>query len=123
MLSLTALLLFGASAAKEEGARGQDKPAAGGQEQRVFKPGELWPDSRGVHINAHGGGIFTEGDTHYWFGQYMIEGPAGNAAQVGVSCYSSKDLYTWKSEGIAYRSWPKAQAALSRRAACWNGLK
>ena len=22
-----------------------------------FKPGEVWPDDKGVHINAHGGGI------------------------------------------------------------------
>lgn len=27
-----------------------------------FKPGERWPDDRGVHINAHGGGmLFHEG--------------------------------------------------------------
>ncbi len=25
--------------------------------QTLFKPGEIWPDTDGVHINAHGGGI------------------------------------------------------------------
>ena len=26
-----------------------------------FKPGEVWPDDKGVHINAHGGGILRVG--------------------------------------------------------------
>ena len=29
---------------------------------KSFKPGELWLDNKGVHINAHGGGIlFSNG--------------------------------------------------------------
>ena len=66
-----------------------------------FKPGEVWLDDKGVHINAHGGGILRIGDTYYWFGEHKTEGSAGNLAQVGVHCYSSKDLYNWKDEGIA----------------------
>lgn len=66
-----------------------------------FRPGEIWPDNNGVHINAHGGGILQQGDTYYWFGEHKTEGKAGNVAQVGVHCYSSKDLYNWKDEGIA----------------------
>ena len=30
----------------------------------------------------------------------MVEGEAGNAAQVGVSMYSSRDLHHWRNEGI-----------------------
>ena len=63
--------------------------------------GKFWPDDKGVHINAHGGGILRVGDTYYWFGEHKTEGSAGNLAQVGVHCYSSKDLYNWKDEGIA----------------------
>ena len=66
-----------------------------------FHPGEIWPDDNGVHINAHGGGILVEGDTYYWYGEHKTEGTAGNVAHVGVHCYSSKDLYNWKDEGIA----------------------
>ena len=51
-----------------------------------FKPGEVWPDDKGVHINAHGGGILRVGDTYYWFGEHKTEGSAGNLAQVGVHC-------------------------------------
>lgn len=68
-----------------------------------FKPGQLWPDDKGVHINAHGGGIYFEKGTYYWFGEHKIEGDAGNVAAVGVHCYSSKDLYNWKDEGIALK--------------------
>lgn len=66
---------------------------------KQFVPGEIWPDNNGVHINAHGGGILFHDSTYYWFGQHMVAGGAGNFAQVGVSAYSSKDLYNWKDEG------------------------
>jgi hypothetical protein len=69
--------------------------------QRVFRPGQLWPDTNGVHINAHGGGILYYNNTYYWFGEHKTEGRRGNNAWVGVHCYSSKDLYTWKTEGVA----------------------
>lgn len=66
-----------------------------------FKPGQLWLDNNGEHINAHGGGFLFFNDTYYWFGEHKTEGEAGNKANVGVHCYSSKDLYNWKDEGIA----------------------
>jgi beta-xylosidase len=68
-----------------------------------FRPGEIWPDDKGVHINAHGGGILLHEGVYYWFGQHMIEAGAGNFAQVGVHVYSSKDLSNWKDEGIAFK--------------------
>lgn len=66
-----------------------------------FKPGEIWTDDKGVHINAHGFGLYKEKETYYWFGEHKIGGEAGNKAEVGVHCYSSKDLYNWKDEGVA----------------------
>ena len=27
------------------------------QHQKIINPGEVWPDNRGEHIQAHGGGI------------------------------------------------------------------
>ena len=68
-----------------------------------FKPGALWKDNNGVPINAHGGGILYQDGTYYWFGEHKTEGEAGNVAQVGVHCYSSKDLYNWKDAGIALK--------------------
>ncbi|MDR0394213.1 MAG: glycoside hydrolase family 43 protein [Tannerella sp.] len=77
--------------------------ACNSSKNKSFVPGGTWPDNNGVHINAHGGGILQMGDTYYWFGEHKTEGEAGNKALVGVSCYSSKDLYNWKDEGIALR--------------------
>jgi len=73
----------------------------GQKKQKSFTPGEIWPDNKGVHINAHGGGILKVNDTYYWYGEHKTEGKAGNKAMVGVHCYSSKDLYNWTDEGIA----------------------
>lgn len=64
-----------------------------------FRPGELWKDNNGKHINAHGGGILFHEGTYYWYGEY--KGENSNAALIGVTCYSSGDLYNWTNEGIA----------------------
>lgn len=68
---------------------------------RAFHPGAIWKDNNDVHINAHGGGVLHHGGVYYWFGEHKIAGTAGNAAHVGVHCYSSNDLYNWADEGIA----------------------
>lgn len=74
---------------------------AGKNAAQTFKPGEHWPDNKGVHINAHGGGVLFHNGTYYWFGEHKIEGKKGNQAWVGVHCYSSQNLTDWKDEGIA----------------------
>jgi hypothetical protein len=61
----------------------------------VFRPGQLWPDNNGVHINAHGGGMLYHEGVCYWFGESRDRGTRG------VSCYSPKDRYNWKDEGLA----------------------
>ena len=66
-----------------------------------FSPGELWPDTTGTPINAHGGGVLHHRGIYYWFGEHKTEGEAGNTAWVGVHVYSSRNLYEWKDEGVA----------------------
>lgn len=70
-------------------------------ELELFRPGEIWKDTNGDPINAHGGGMLYDEGTYYWFGEHKIAGRKGNKAQVGVHVYSSTDLYNWKDEGIA----------------------
>jgi hypothetical protein len=72
-------------------------------QHKSFLPGRVWPDTSGKHINAHGGGVIFNGGRYYWFGEHKGAGPEGNTAQTGVSCYSSKDLYNWKNEGIVLK--------------------
>lgn len=67
----------------------------------VIRPGEIWPDHNGVHINAHGGGVLFHEGAYYWFGEHKIEGEEGNKAHVGVHVYVSRDLLNWTDEGIA----------------------
>lgn len=62
-------------------------------------PGKLWFDDSEKLINAHGGGILFHNDTYYWYGEHKSEHTS--SALVGVTCYSSKDLYNWKNEGVA----------------------
>lgn len=75
----------------------------GQNQQKSIKPGEIWPDNQGIHINAHGGGILYHQGKYYWFGEHKIEGGKGNQAWVGVHCYSSEDLVDWMDEGIVLR--------------------
>jgi beta-galactosidase len=76
---------------------------------KEIRPGEVWLDTAGKPINAHGGGLLFHNGVYYWYGE-IKEGktytPPQNARWggtrvdvVGVSCYSSKDLLNWKSEG------------------------
>ncbi len=66
-----------------------------------IKPGRIWLDTDGNRIQAHGGSIITVGDTFYWYGENKEKTTGKDQVwHWGVRCYSSKDLYNWKSEGI-----------------------
>ena len=60
------------------------------QDQQTNKPGEIWPDTDGNHIQAHGGGIIKIADTYYWYGEQRSKNLDTKFRY--VSCYSSKDL-------------------------------
>jgi uncharacterized repeat protein (TIGR02543 family) len=70
-----------------------------------IKPGEVWLDTQGLPIQAHGGGIMYDEQTktYYWYGEDKSEKNVGSGyvPATGVHAYSSKDLYNWKDEGIA----------------------
>lgn len=66
-----------------------------------FRPGQVWPDTEGRHINAHGGAIVEYDGTYYWFGESRLPRQEKDRTKYGVSCYSSKDLLNWKNEGLS----------------------
>ena len=66
-------------------------PAAAAAE--TIKPGEIWPDDRDQHIQAHGGGVIKFDDTYYWFGEDRSRD--NDRSLRYVSCYASKDLAHW----------------------------
>jgi hypothetical protein len=59
----------------------------------AINPGAVWPDNRGQHIQAHGGGVIKLGDNYYWFGEDRSQGLDRDKRY--VSCYSSSDLTHW----------------------------
>ena len=63
-----------------------------------FSPGAFWKDDQGKHINAHGGGILYHKGTYYWYGEHRPN--RGYITEEGVTCYTSKDLYNWKNQGV-----------------------
>jgi len=73
-----------------------------------FHPGEIWRDTDGKPIQAHGGGILYDNGLYYWFGEnkdgenYLDEskGFLHRVDVIGISCYSSTDLLNWKNEGL-----------------------
>jgi len=67
----------------------------------TIRSGELWPDDKGVHVNAHGGGMLYYQGKYYWFGEFKSK--TTSSALVGVTCYSSKDLCNWTNNGIALK--------------------
>ncbi len=60
-----------------------------------------WLDTDGNPIQAHGGSIIVADGIFYWYGENkeLTNGENGIWWN-GVRCYSSSDLYNWKSEGI-----------------------
>ncbi|ELU39806.1 galactan 1,3-beta-galactosidase [Rhizoctonia solani AG-1 IA] len=64
-------------------------------------PGADWRDTDGVLIQAHGGAMVrTDDGTFYWFGE---DHRPGGTHFTGIAVYSSKDLYNWKNEGLAFK--------------------
>ncbi|HEX7508651.1 MAG TPA: family 43 glycosylhydrolase [Polyangia bacterium] len=61
--------------------------------------GIVFKDTDGKLVNAHGGGILQVCDTFYMHGEYFLSTTTDNNFN-GFSMYSSKDLASWKNEGI-----------------------
>ena len=69
--------------------------------RNCFEPGKVWLDTDGKRIHAHGGSILYENGTYYWYGENKEHSDGKNGVwHWGVRCYSSRDLYNWKDEGV-----------------------
>ncbi len=82
--------------------------------QAQIRPGEVWLDTAGKPINAHGGGMMFHDGTYYWYGEnkegktWLPESNKGwdgfRVDVTGIRCYSSKDLVAWKDEGLVLKA-------------------
>ena len=69
-------------------------------ENQAIHPGKLWLDTNGKPIQAHGGSIFFEDGTFYWYGENKERTlPGAGIWHWGVRCYASRDLYNWEDLG------------------------
>jgi hypothetical protein len=69
--------------------------------QTDFRPAQIWLDTNGKVINAHGGCVFFHNGVYYWYGEHKLEGKSeAQFADGGIHCYSSSDLLNWKDEGV-----------------------
>lgn len=83
-----------------------------------FRPGQIWLDTCGNPIQAHGGGILYNRGKYYWFGENKAAATRPGVLQdlsrvdvIGINCYSSQDLYNWKFEGIVLPAEPDDPAS------------
>lgn len=95
----------------------------------------FWRDTDGNIIYSQGGGIFQFGDTYYWYGvkygeaeKYAKNPAAGPYSTdpspefVGVTCYTSKDLVSWKYEGLVVdREEVSERSEMNNQEVAWVG--
>lgn len=95
----------------------------------------FWRDTDGNIIYSQGGGIFEFDGTYYWYGvkydeaeKYAANPAAGPYSTnpspkfVGVTCYSSKDLVSWKYEGLVVdREEVSGREEMNNQEVAWVG--
>ena len=64
-----------------------------------FKPGQIWPDNEGKHINAHGGAILFHDGTYYWFGETRLPRQEKDRTRYGVGWERKMRSSIWATDG------------------------
>ncbi len=66
-----------------------------------IRPGQLWLDTNGHRIQAHGGSLIELDGTFYWYGENKERTTPGSGIwHWGIRCYASTDLYNWEDRGL-----------------------
>lgn len=72
-----------------------------------IKPGQVWRDTEGKPIQAHGFSVMYKDGTYYWFGENKeLTRSIGKIWTWGIRCYTSKDLYNWEDKGLIVKPEP-----------------
>jgi hypothetical protein len=93
-------------------------PTSAAGQANSFHPGSIQLDTDGKPINAHWTSMLLYRGVYYWFGEKM-EGQTvdQHVPLTGLACYSSRDLYHWKNEGVvlpAVTNDPSSDLALGK---------
>ena len=66
-----------------------------------IRPGQIWLDTEGKRIQAHGGSVMYADGVYYWYGENKEYTTGdGKCWHWGVRCYASEDLYNWEDKGL-----------------------
>lgn len=66
-----------------------------------IRPGQIWLDTKGERIQAHGGSLMYLDGYYYWYGENKeFTDRTKGIWHWGVRCYRSDDLYNWDDLGI-----------------------
>lgn len=66
-----------------------------------IRPGQVWLDTNGKRIQAHGGSVMYIDGVYYWYGENKEKTTGDTDVWTwGVRCYTSEDLYNWEDRGL-----------------------
>lgn len=66
-----------------------------------IRPGQVWRDTEGKRIQAHGGAVFYEDGIYYWYGENKDRTDGRSPVWTwGIRAYASRDLYNWEDKGL-----------------------
>ena len=84
-----------------------------------FHPGQVWLDTNGKQIHAHGGSILYENGRYYWYGENKEKTTGENGIwHWGIRCYVSDDLYNWEDLGLIIPPEPDDPASTLHSSRC-----
>ncbi len=86
-----------------------------------IRPGQVWLDTEGQRIHAHGGSVLFRDGTYYWYGENKERTDGKNGIwHWGVRCYASQDLYNWEDLGLIIPPRPDDPASSLHPTACMD---
>ena len=67
----------------------------------AINPGQVWFDTKGERIQAHGGALHFEDGVYYWYGENKEHTDGKSDIWTwGIRVYRSTDLYNWEDLGL-----------------------
>ncbi len=86
-----------------------------------IRPGQIWLDTEGKRIQAHGGSVFYEDGMYYWYGENKEKTDGtNNIWHWGIRCYRSSDLYNWEDCGLIIPPEPGDESSSLHPSACMD---
>lgn len=86
-----------------------------------IRPGQVWLDTEGKRIQAHGGSVIYIDGVYYWYGENKEKTDGKNGIwHWGVRCYASKDLCNWEDKGVIIPPEPEDENSPLHPKACMD---